>query len=235
MEKIYIAHLYYDLMNLYGESGNVLALEKAFNDQDMYTEIINLSIKDRIDFEDYDIYYMGSGSIENQNLVIEDLLKYRDKIKHAIKNGKHFIFTGNSYEILGKYILRNNEKIETLDIFDFYTKETEDSIIGDQIMFSNLINDNIIGFQNRNTILNNKGNHLFEVIKGFADNKKSKHEGLHYKNLYATHNLGPLLIRNPKIKNFIVKEVLDKKDILYKEIDTIDDKAYNEYIKNFIS
>ena len=104
MEKIKIAHLYYDLMNLYGESGNIIALEQAFNNQDMYVEVTNLSIDDKIDFNKYDIYYMGSGSEHNQLLVIEDLLKYKDKFKNAIENNKHIILTGNSYEILGKYI-----------------------------------------------------------------------------------------------------------------------------------
>ena len=108
MEKIKIAHLYYDLMNLYGENGNIMALEKGFNDQDMYTETSNLTIGDKIDFNKYEIYYMGCGSEENQSLVIEDILKYKDKIKNAIENNKHFIFTGNSYEILGKYIEKTN-------------------------------------------------------------------------------------------------------------------------------
>ena len=77
MNKIYIAHLYYDLMNLYGENGNILALEKAFNDQDLYTEVVNLTIGDKIDFNKYDIYYIGSGSEANQLLVINDILKYK--------------------------------------------------------------------------------------------------------------------------------------------------------------
>ena len=96
IEKIKIAHLYYDLMNLYGENGNILALEKGFNDQDMFTEITELSIKDKIDFNKYDIYYMGCGSEENQIIVIDNLLKYKDQIKNALENNKHFIFTGNS-------------------------------------------------------------------------------------------------------------------------------------------
>ena len=36
-------------------------------------------------------------------------------------------------------------------------------------------------------------------------------------------------------KNHIIKEIFDKKEILYKSISTVDDKAYNEYVKNFIS
>ncbi len=236
MEKIKIAHLYYDLMNLYGENGNIMALEKGFNDQDMYTETSNLTIGDKIDFNKYDIYYMGCGSEENQSLVIEDILKYKDKIKNAIENNKHFIFTGNSYEILGKYIEKTNgSKIETLGLFDYYSKEVDKRIIGEEILECNLYKDVVIAFQNRQCVLNNKDNHLFNIIEGYADNYKSHNEGLHYKNLYASYNLGPLLIRNPLLKNHIIKEVLDKKDILYKSISTTDDKAYNEYVKNFIS
>ena len=236
MEKIKIAHLYYDLMNLYGESGNITALEKAFENQDMYTEIYNLSINDKIDFNKYDIYYIGCGSENNQELVIKDILKYKEQIKNAIENEKHFIFTGNSYELLGKYIEKTNEqKIETLGIFDFYSKEVDKRIVGEQILESKLFKDPIIAFQNRQCITNNNDNHLFEVITGHANNNKTQYEGIHYKNLYATYNLGPLLIRNPLLKNHIVKEILDKKDILYKSIPTIDEKAYNEYVKNFIS
>lgn len=236
MEKIKIAHLYYDLMNLYGEIGNIMALEKGFNDQDMFTEVTNLTIGDKIDFNKFDIYYMGSGSEENQLLVINDILKYKDKINNAINNGKHFIFTGNSYEILGRYIEKiNGEKINTLEIFDFYSKEVDKRIIGEEIVECDLFKETVIGFQNRQCVLNNKNNHLFSVIEGFSDNYKSHYEGIHFKNLYATYNLGPLLIRNPLFKDYIIKEVLEKKDILYQSISTVDEKAYNEYIKNFIS
>lgn len=236
IEKIKIAHLYYDLMNLYGENGNILALEKGFNDQDMFTEITELSIKDKIDFNKYDIYYMGCGSEENQIIVIDDLLKYKDQIKNALENNKHFIFTGNSYELLGKYIEKTNgKKIETLGLFDFYSKEVDKRIIGEEILECDFYKEPVIAFQNRQCVLNNKDYHLFNIIDGYADNYKSKYEGIHYKNLYATYNLGPLLIRNPLLKNHIIKEILDKKDILYKSISTIDAKAYNEYVKNFIS
>jgi len=236
MNKIKIAHLYYDLMNLYGESGNIKALEKAFNDQDMFVEITDLTIGDKIDFNMYDIYYIGCGSESNQLLVINDLLKYKDKLINAIENNKHIILTGNSYEILGKYIEKTNqERIETLNIFDFYTKELDKRIMGEEILECAFFKEPIIGFQNRQCVLNNKENHLFDVINGHADNYKSHNEGIHYKNLYATYNLGPLLIRNPLLKDHIVKEVLDSKEILYEKKESIDEKAYNEFVKNFIS
>ena len=236
MEKIKIAHLYYDLMNLYGENGNIMALVDGFEKQDMYTEVTYLTVNDKIDFKKYDIYYIGCGSETNQEIVIKDILKYKNKISDAIENGKHFILTGNSYELLGNYIEKSdNKKIETLGIFDFYSKEIDTRIIGEQTLECKFFKEPIIGFQNRQCVLNNKDNHLFEVINGYADNYKSHNEGIHYKNLFATYNLGPLLIRNPILKDYIIKSVLEKKDILYKSIPTTDEKAYNEYVKNFIS
>ena len=236
MDKIHIAHLYYDLMNLYGENGNIMALVKGFNDQYMYTEVHNLTVGDKINFNKYDVYYIGCGSEENQLIVIEDIMKYKDDIKNAIENGKHFIFTGNSYELLGNYIeTKDNKNIETLGLFDFYSKTIDERIIGEEILECNLFNEPIIAFQNRQCVLNNNDNHLFQIVNGHADNYKSHYEGLHYNNLYATYNLGPLLIRNPLLKDYIIKEILEKKDILYKSISTIDEKAYNEFVKNFIS
>ena len=236
MNKIRIAHLYYDLMNLYGENGNIMALVKGFDDQDMFVEVVNLSVGDQIDFNKYDIYYMGCGSEINQRFVIEDLLKYKDKLKKAIDDGKHIILTGNSYELLGNYIEKvDGEKLETLGLFDFYSKEIDNRIIGEEIMECKFFKEPIIGFQNRQCVLNNKDNHLFEVIDGHADNYKSHNEGIHYNNLFATYNLGPLLIRNPLLKNYIIESVLEKKDILYKSTPSVEEKAYNEYVKNFIS
>ena len=93
--KIKIAHLYYDLLNLYGENGNVRALEKFFKNQGVETEIHFLTKDDKISFKKYDIYYMGMGTEENQKIVIEDIKKYKKDIKEAINNNKYFFITGN--------------------------------------------------------------------------------------------------------------------------------------------
>ena len=76
MKTFKIAHLYYDLMNLYGENGNIRYLKNRLEEQDINVEVSFLSIEDEIDFNKYDMYYIGSGSEENQLLVLNDLLKY---------------------------------------------------------------------------------------------------------------------------------------------------------------
>ena len=81
MSKIKVCHLYYDLMNLYGENANIRAIEKMCEYQGITCEVSLKTINDKIDFNSYDIYYMGSGDEKSELLVLEDMIKYKDKIK----------------------------------------------------------------------------------------------------------------------------------------------------------
>lgn len=236
MGTIKIAHLYYDLMNLYGEAGNVMALVKTFDEQNITCVVDKLTIGDKMNLSNYDIIYMGQGSEENQLIVLDDILKHKESLENAINKEKFVICTGNAYELFGKYIEKNGKKYNCLNIFDYYSKELDERIKGEQVFECEFLSDPVIGFQNRQCVMSNKANHLFTVINGHAGNYKTKYEGIHYKNFYGTYMIGPLLIRNPHLTNYIVKEILDKKNIDYIPItNTLDYKAYNEFVKNFIS
>ncbi len=231
--KINIAHLYYDLLNLYGEQGNIIALTNAFNKQNIDVNIDLLSIDDQIKFSKYDLIYIGSGSEENLLLVLNDIKKYTQDIKDYLETNKYFISTGNSKELFGKFIQLNNVKYKALGIFDYYAKENPYRIIGESYMeFKDL--SPIIGFQNRACVMQNNQNHLFSVINGYADNYKSSYEGYYEYNFLGTYLIGPLLIRNPQLTDYIIKDILANKNIPYQEItDTYEHRAYQEYINNF--
>lgn len=238
MKKIKIAHLYYDLMNLYGENGNVRYLARALEKQGIDSEVHFLSIDDKIDFNKYDFYYIGMGSEDNKMIVLEDIMKYKDNIKKAIDNEKYFLVTGNAIDLFGKEIVSlDNVAVPTLDIFDYTAKEEDFRIVGEQLYEVKLdLKDNkILGFQNRNTILNvGNCNSLFNVIKGTGYKPDEQLEGIHKKNFFGTYLLGPILVRNPYFTDYIVKKICDDLGLKFK-IDTKDMayKAYNEYIKNF--
>lgn len=223
MKTIKIAHLYYDLMNYYGEQGNVLALKTAIEYAGFKVNIKTLSVDDEIDFEKYDIFYMGMGTKRNQELVRKDILKYKDKIENVIDK-KMFIMTGNSYELFGKKI----DDKKCLGVFNFESKTT-DRIVGEQVFKSDIIKETIIGFQNRFSSNNIKDDYLFEVIKGTGNDSESKVEGIHKNNFFGTYLLGPILIRNPYFKDALLKYIgIDKVNTKL-----TDYKAYHEYLKNF--
>lgn len=246
MMKIKIAHLYYDILNLYGENGNVRALKKRFEKAGVNVEIHFLTIKDKIDFNKYDIFYMGMGSEESQALVINDIMKYKKDIKNAIENNKFFFITGNAYEIFGKYIIDfKEEKINTLAIFDYYTKVIDIKNISDQGNFRivgetsgyvDFIKEKVIGFQNRAGFIYENNSPLFKIKYGTGNNTQEKTEGFHYKNFYATYLIGPLFIRNPYLTDYFVKKIIKEKDknkqVKINKKDTMY-IAYENYINNF--
>lgn len=231
--KIVIAYLYYDLLNLYGESGNVKALKNYLETQNIEVSIDFLTTDDDFDFEKYDLVVMSAGTENNQKLVLHHLLKYKDNIKNAIENNKFFLITGNAIDLFGKYIItKSRKKIKCLNIFDYIVKESETRIVNDALFLDQESNDYVIGFQNQSSILTGNKNPLFEVLVGTGASNNSKDEGIHYKNFYGTYLIGPLLVRNPKFaEEFIKKLVLSKNpDFKFKDFDfDFETEAYEKY------
>lgn len=236
MKSIHIAHLYYDLLNLYGENGNIKALKKELENQGLKVYIHFLTIDDELELDKYDFVYIGAGTEDNQKIVIPHLLKYKDEIKNEIENGKFYFITGNAINLFGKYILSNNKKIKTLGIFDFYSKEEDFRMIDESIMKCEFIDKPIIGFQNQSTVIKENNYPMFKVIKGIGSYPNSKDEGIKYKNFYGTYLIGPILVRNPELLKYVIKELITNNDInfKFKKFDLKQNiNAYNEFINNY--
>ncbi len=236
MKKFKIAHLYYDLMNLYGENGNVRYLKRKLEEQGIETEVYFLSIEDKIDFEKYDFYYIGMGSTDNQELVLNHLIKYKDDIVTAINQNKFFLVTGNAVDLFGLSITKaSGKKLKAVGAFTYEVIEEDFRIVGPQYYKADLIKHNILGFQNRNSILINANEAMFSVIDGTGFKPKDNNEGVHYNNFYGTYLIGPLLVRNPYLCDYFVNEICTYLKLKYKK--TSDKgfayRAYHEYIKNF--
>ena len=191
---IKIAHLYYDLMNLYGDNGNLKTLKMNLEKQDVKTSIEFLTIGDDIDFDDYDVIYIGPGTWNNEQIVLKDLLKYKKDINKAIKNNKFFLITGNALELFGKYILDNKTKIETLDIFNFHSEKMSNRLVGEVYAKSKALKNYVLGFKNQDGIIINEEETFFDIISGFGFNENDKKEGIFYNNFFGTYLIGPILV-----------------------------------------
>jgi len=236
MTKLKIANLYYDIMNLYGENANIRALVKFAEYQGIQTEVHNLTIGDKIDFEKYDIYYIGSGTEKSELLVLKDIMNYQNEIRKAIMTNKHFLVTGNAIEFFGEYININEVKYPALNIFPYRVLHENYRIVGSVVMSMTGIKEKIIGFQNRCGIMIDDDRPLFKVIEGTGCYINSNKEGYWYRNFFGTYIFGPLLIRNPHFTNYLLKSIISTKNKKYKFkiINNIPEiEAYNKYIENF--
>lgn len=239
---INILHLYYDLLNLYGENANVRSITRNLDLNNIKYNVDLKSINDDIDFMKYDIIYIGSGSEEDILLAINDINKRKKELKEYIDSNRYLFLTGNSGILFGKYLEANNEKIKTLDILPYtysyitditFNNASKNRIVGEVRCSTKLIDKEIIGFQNRCCLLNTNKNNLFETEEKYSNDLKSNKEGFNYKNVYLTHLIGPLFIRNPYLLDYFLEKILNDKNIKYSSLDETAKIAYKKYLENF--
>lgn len=237
METIKIAHLYYDLLNLYGENGNIKALIHHLEHNNIKVITHFLTVDDSIDFSKYDIFYLGSGNAENFEIARNDIIKHKKEIEKVWKE-KIWIATGNGLDLFGKnYTTLEEKKKKTLGLLNFEAHETDFRIVGETTARNINLKNDIIGFQNRFSVLKEvKETPLFQIIEGTGYAPKIQDEGIYRENFFGTYILGPILIRNPHVTEFIIKKILEQKKIPYQEYKNYyETKAYEEYQKNTLN
>lgn len=221
-----ILHLYYDIMNLYGDYANVSALERILKKSGVETSVDRLSFANDADFTEYDFIFIGSGTEKKQKLVLEDFKKYSEQFKAYIESGKPVLMTGNSFEILGKSITDCNGKVYNgLALFDFtVTEQNKTRVTGDVIYDAEFSDKPVVGFVNKCSEITGIEAPLFSVVMGLSDNPNSNNEGIRYKNLFGTHVTGPLLMKNPYFLKYIAEIISPNLNTEYLEYEK---KGYN--------
>lgn len=211
-----IAYIYYDLLNLYGESGNIKIIENVLKYNKIKYEILYLSLDDKLEFDKYDLVYIGSGTENNQKVALEQLLKYKEDIQKYIEDNKFILVTGNSVDLFGNYI-HADKSYKALGIFNYSvtqaTRKMEEVYID-----SNVTDRKILGFVNNNSMMDKIEYPLFD------------NEGICYHHFYGTYVLGPILVRNPEFLKYFMNEWIGKKLRYDLKLEV---KAYNEFVKNF--
>lgn len=237
--KITIGYLFHDLLNLYGESGNVLALRQALETQDgIEVEVKNLSLDNEWDLENIDFIYIGTGTRNNQLIALEYLKTYKEEIKKYIECNKFFLATGNSIELFGKYILDKEEKNEMLGLFDYWTLRTENRRVSECVFEFEKVKSKILGFENNEGKTVDSKNPMFKVQKGYGTEKDEGTEGFMDKNFYGTYLIGPLLARNPELLELLCRDLILTKDndFKFKDFDLkIEKEAHKKYLKRYDS
>lgn len=235
---ITIAHLYYDLLNLYGESGNIKALKKHLEEQNIKVIVKFLSIQDELNIKEYDFIYIGAGTEENQKLALKHIMQYKKQMNEAIQNGTFIMVTGNALDLFGKYIIdKEQKKHKALNCFHYFTKQEQFRIVGEILATCSFVKKPIIGFQNRSSVMKEvKEENLFQLIKGTGYSPTEKQEGITYNHFYGSYTIGPILVRNPDFLKYIIKQLVisKQKDFKWKAFHfTLENKAYQNFIDHY--
>lgn len=232
--KLKIAHLYPDLLNLYGDRGNIIALTKRLEWRGIDFEVENITIGEHEKkFSEFDLFFIGGGQDCEQSAVAKDIHIRKNELIACIEAEKPLLAVCGGYQLLGKtYETSEGDEIEGLAILDVYTKalrqeagKKQDRLVGnvyaELLMPMTLKTDlkTLVGFENhsgRTYFCDSESSTkpLAKIIKGFGNNSEDKYEGAYYKNCIGTYLHGSLLPKNPHLSDELIARALKLDDLI---------------------
>ena len=233
--KLKIMHLYPDLLDFFGDSGNIEALKHRLVWRGINVEVAKHNrASGELDLSDTDIVFLGGGGEREEKLVMELLRKNRDRLKEYIENDGAMLAVCGGFDMLGKYVKYGTEIVSGADLLDIYTDYTKKRASGDIILNSSLYTGKIVGFENRTGKTYTNGiKPLGTVEYGTGNNGEDKTEGAIYRNVIGTHLHGPLLPKNPMLCDYILEKALQKKYLEFEKLSALsteDEDCANSFI-----
>lgn len=246
MKEIKCLYLYHDMLDLYGDSGNIQVLKYRCDKRNIKFSVDNYKMGDEApDFESYDIVFAGGGADSEQNILSEDLMRYKENIKSAVEKGVFFLLICGAYQLFGSYYKDlDGNIIPGLEIFNYYTESVPDPkkrCIGNIVTSVEIDKESteVIGFENHGGQTYNVETPFGKVLYGNGNKSQDTEEGFFIKNVIATYLHGPLLSKNPHISDYIIKYCLERKYeesiTLEKLDDSFEEKCREQLIDQFLN
>ena len=113
-----IAHLFPDLLNLYGDGGNVRILEQRLRWRGIPVEVKRVNHGQAIDLSGVDLVMLGGGPDREQRLASAELMNMREQLHAYVEDGGVLLAICGGYQILGHEWLLGDEVVQGLGIVD---------------------------------------------------------------------------------------------------------------------
>lgn len=212
--NIRIGHLYPDMLNLYGDRGNIIVLTERMKARGIEVSTDQITMGKSFNADDYDILFIGGGQDFEQDVLLDDLKKGKDvEINKAIHNGTVMLAICGGYQMLGKYYKTYDGKmLEYMGALDFYTEGKEERMIGNYA-FKTKEGIEVVGFENHSgrTYLGDTVEPLGSMIKGYGNNGEDGTEGVRFMNTFGTYSHGPVLPKNTEFADLLISKALENK------------------------
>ena len=217
MYELKICHLYPDILNLYGDRGNIICMQKRMEWRGIQTEVTGISVGDKLNVNDYDLFFIGGGQDFEQEVLLKDLASGKAAdIRAAVEDEKVFLAICGGYQMLGNYYKTwDGVQCDFIGALDLYTVGDKERMIGNYMYQMDDADGGmtVVGFENHSgkTYLSDKVRPMGIVLAGYGNNGKDGTEGARYKNVFATYSHGSLLPKNPKLADYIMLTALKHK------------------------
>ncbi len=230
MKTIKILHMYADMLDLYGDSGNMEIISFRCKKRGIGCQIDTYSIDSEMpDFTSYDLIYIGGGADLEQQHISADLMKCREGIVNAYKNGTFLFLICGGYQLMGQYYRdADGNDIKGLGLFDYFTvapNSRRKRCIGNIVVETKITGKpvKVVGFENHGGQTQGIKAPFGKVLFGNGNCSKSEAEGYCEKNVIATYLHGPCLSKNPEISDYMIEYCVNRGESEHITIEALDD------------
>ena len=245
--SIRICHLYPDILNLYGDRGNTIALERRCAWRGIGCEVVDVGVGHDADFSEFDLFFIGGGQDFDQHALMDDFGIGRagskaSRLYAAIEDDVAVLAICGGYQLLGEYYVdADGSRMDFLGALPLFTEAGEGRLIGNLVFDADSLPGApvVVGFENHagRTRLREGAKPLGHVRAGRGNNGEDGTEGAAYRNVIATYSHGPLLPKNPAIADELVLRALHRRypDARLPEIDdTLEQRAHDAAIAQIL-
>lgn len=214
MKPINIVHLFPELLNLYGDGGNVIVLHRRCSWRGIPVQVSEVGMGDDMDFAHADIVFIGGGA-DREQLIVKDAMSARKaELQSYVADGGVLLAVCGGYQFLGHRYVMGEESVEGLGIVDMETVRGQGRLIGNAVIESDIAAMPIVGFENHGgrTTLGSGVKPLGRVLgRTRGNNGEDGFEGVHQGNLIGTYLHGPLLPKNPQVADYLIARALERR------------------------
>jgi CobQ-like glutamine amidotransferase family enzyme len=224
-----LAHLYPDVMNIYGDRGNVIALQRRCEARSIDLTVDEINIGDPFEPAEYDLVLIGGGQDREQRRIAGDLVARGPALRQAIDEGLPALAVCGGFQLFGhRYVDHEGGEIPGIGVFDLETRHPgprADRCIGDVVLATEA--GEVVGFENHGgrTYLGPGVQPFGRVIRGYGNNGEDGGEGARYRNAIGTYLHGSLLPKNPALADQLILAALRRRYGAGVALEPVDDSA----------
>ena len=215
--ELKICHLYPDVLNLYGDRGNILCLQKRLDWRGIPCAVDSVKLGEKRSLTGYDLFFIGGGQDFDQEILLEDLRTRKGpEIRAALADGRTFLCICGGYQMMGHYYeTADGSRCEFQGAIDLYTVGGRRRMIGNYAfrLGEESGGSTVVGFENHSgrTWLGSGVRPLGRIVKGYGNNGKDRTEGVRFENAFCTYSHGPVLPKNPALADLLLETALLRK------------------------
>ena len=213
--ELNICHLYPDILNLYGDRGNIITMKRRLEGRGIKVNIDECSIGQPLNADKYDIFFIGGGQDFEQEVLLRDLSSGKAQdIRTAVEEEKTFLAICGGYQMLGEYYKTwDGVQLDFIGAIGVHTIGAKERMIGNYMFRTTPESGDtvVVGFENHSgkTYLSEQVAPLGMMLSGNGNNGEDKTEGARYKNVFGTYSHGSLPPKNPVLCDFILQTALN--------------------------